>query len=301
MPANPQPGQPPPREGYIPVDNARLYYRDVGQGHPIVILHGGPDFDHTYLLPDMDRLANPFRLIYYDQRGRGNSAENVRPEDVTIQSDVEDIERLRLFFQLDSFALLGHSWGGTLAMEYATHYPDHLSHLILLNTAPASHDDFMLLRAYWRTLRAPADVEKMQALRATPQYQQGDPDTVAAYYRVHYSPTIRQPHHLDRVIDALRSSFTPEGVLKARAIEDRLMEQTWLIDDYDLLPALQHLTTPTLVLHGDYDFVPSDCALHVAHAIPNAHFVMLPDCGHFSYLEHPDEVRQAVINFFQGR
>ncbi len=60
--------QPAPREGYIPVENAKLYYREIGQGQPpIIILHGGPDFDHSYLLPDMDRLADAFRLIYDDQ------------------------------------------------------------------------------------------------------------------------------------------------------------------------------------------------------------------------------------------
>ncbi len=63
--------EPAPREGYIAVENAKLHYREIGQGQPIIILHGGPDFDHSYLLPDMDRLADPFRLIYYDQRGRG--------------------------------------------------------------------------------------------------------------------------------------------------------------------------------------------------------------------------------------
>jgi hypothetical protein len=56
--------QPAPREGTIPVNYAGLFYREIGRGPPVVILHGGPDFDHTYLLPEMDRLADTFRLIY---------------------------------------------------------------------------------------------------------------------------------------------------------------------------------------------------------------------------------------------
>src|SRR5439155_10190260 len=60
-----------PRESRIPVGNASLYAREIGRGQPIIVLHGGPDFDHRYLLPDLDRLADGFRLIYYDQRGRG--------------------------------------------------------------------------------------------------------------------------------------------------------------------------------------------------------------------------------------
>jgi hypothetical protein len=66
-----------PHEDRIPVGGATLYARDVGRGQPIVVLHGGPDFDHSYLLPDTDRLSNSFRLIYYDQPGRGRSADGV--------------------------------------------------------------------------------------------------------------------------------------------------------------------------------------------------------------------------------
>src|SRR5688500_14997326 len=84
MSANPQSDLPVPRDGYVPVEGAELYVREIGWGQPIVVLHGGPDFDHRYLLPDLDRLADSCRLIYYDQRGRGRSAGNVRPEDVGI-------------------------------------------------------------------------------------------------------------------------------------------------------------------------------------------------------------------------
>jgi pimeloyl-ACP methyl ester carboxylesterase len=64
----------------------------AGGASRIIILHGGPDYDHTYLLPDLDRLSDSFRLIYYDQRGRGKSADNVQPEDVSIESEIEDID-----------------------------------------------------------------------------------------------------------------------------------------------------------------------------------------------------------------
>ncbi len=286
-----------PREGYIPVENAALFYREVGHGQPIIILHGGPDFDHTYLLPDMDRLSDSYRLIYYDQRGRGKSADHVQPEDVTMDSDVEDLEGLRAYFELESVAVLGHSWGGLLSMEYAIRHPDRVSHLILMNTAPASHDDYRLFRQD-RLERATADVEKLKARSSDSKYQEGDPDTVAAYYRIHFRAALRQPEHLERVITSLRSSFTTEGILKARAIEDRLMNETWLSGEYNLLPRLKRLSIPTLVIHGDYDVVPVECAVHIAQAIPGGRFVLLRECGHFSYLECPDEVRQAIADFF---
>jgi proline iminopeptidase len=302
-----RPNQAVPREGYVAVKNsdpslrstASIYYRDMGQGQPVIILHGGPDFDHSYLLPDMDRLSDSFRLIYYDQRGRGKSAANVRPEDVTIQSDVEDLESLRKYLKLESATVLGHSWGGLLAMEYALRHPDRMSHLVLMNTAPASRDDYMLFRQE-RRKNAAADVEKLTAMSSTARYQEGNVETDLDYYRIHFRATIRQPEHLERVIKSLRSYFTKEGILKAREIEDRLMNETWLSSEYDLLPELKRLSVPTLVIHGDYDFVPVECAVHIAQAIPEARFVLLRDCGHFSYIECPDEVRKAIATFFRG-
>src|SRR4051794_13712240 len=71
-------------ESRIPVKGAELYSREIGKGRAIIILHGGPDFDYSYLLPELDRLADSYRLIYYDQRGRGRSAAGVQPEDVTL-------------------------------------------------------------------------------------------------------------------------------------------------------------------------------------------------------------------------
>ena len=114
MCANLQSNQPAPREGYIPVDNAELYYRDTGRGQTIIVLHGGPDFAHNYLLPDMDRLSDSFRLIYYDQRGRGKSAGNVQPGDVSIASEIADLE--------------------------TTLYPHHLSQLNTHNARNAQYD-----------------------------------------------------------------------------------------------------------------------------------------------------------------
>jgi len=286
------------REGYLQVNNAQLYFREVGQGQPILILHGGPDFDHTYLLPDMDRLSDTFRLIYYDQRGRGRSARDVQPEDVTVQSEVGDLDALREALRLDSVAVLGHSWGGLLAAEYAIRHPDRVSHLIFLNTAPLSAEGFRLLQQH-RRKRAAADLEALNALANDAKYQEGDPDTVAAYYQIHFRATLRGPEYLETLIKSLRSSFTKEGILKARKIEGRLVEETWLSDEYNLLPRLHRLTIPTLIIHGEHDHIPVECAAHIAQAMPTARFALLKECGHFSYLECPDEVRKEITKFLQ--
>jgi proline iminopeptidase len=289
--------QPIPREGYAPVEGAALYYRDVGQGQPIIILHGGPSYDHSYLLPDMDRLVDAFRLIYYDQRGRGKSAGNVQPDEVSIQSEMADLETIFAYFHLERAALLGHSWGGLLALEYALRHPERVSHLILLNTAPTSYDDCVLFVSA-RDANAPDDAALLRVLESRPGYAEGDPEARAEISRVYFRATLRSPELLDRLIAHMRTGWTREGILKAEAIGDRLWNEAYASPGYNLLPQITRLRIPTLILHGDYDFVPVVCAAHIADAIPGAHPVVVPNCGHFSYIERPDEVRQALSEFF---
>lgn len=271
-----------------------MYHRAVGSGRPIVVLHGGPDFDHHYLRPELDRLADSFRLVYYDQRGRGRSAAGVEPDDVNIDSEIEDLDGVRRHLGLESMAVLGHSWGGLLAMEYATRHPDRVTHLILADTAPASAADWRALREELLRIRPAGDVERMQALAAGSRYQSGDLEAEAEYYRIHFSVTLRQPALLEELIGRLRAHFTKESVLLARAIEQRLYDGTWRSDTYDLMPRLQALDVPAVVLHGAHDFIPVAVAERIADALPRGGLTVLAECGHFACLEQPDAVHRHV-------
>lgn len=289
------------RESRIPIGKASLYARDIGRGQPMIVLHGGPDFDSAYLLPDLDRLANAFQLIYYDQRGRGRSAAGVQPDDVTLASDVDDVDRVRQHFHLESPALLGHSWGAVLALEYALRHPTRVSHLILMNPAPVSASDLAVFRtAYVQQLGA--EMDRQRTIVASPAYQEGDPETVAARYRIHFKPALARPQDYEKLMATMKAGFISQGkdgIVKARAVEDRLMRDTWQVDGYDLLPKLRSLNIPTLVISGDHDFIPAEIAAHIAGAIPNARLVTINNCGHFAYLECAGDVRRAFDGFFR--
>jgi proline iminopeptidase len=280
-------------------DGAMLHVREVGDGRPIVILHGGPDFDHEYLLPEMDRLADLGRLVYYAQRGRGRSYAGEGPDDVSIEGDIADLDAVRARTGSDRVAVLGHSWGALLAMEYATRHPERVSHLILLNPAPASHADLLALQSHFARIRSPEQRARMAALAADPRYVAGDVAMDAEYYAIHFAAAFRHPENLTRVLDRLRRGFAPEGIVAARAIEDRLYEQTWRAPTYDLLPSLRTLRVPALVLHGDHDFIPLAVAQHIAEAVPGSRLLELTDCGHFSHLEQPEAVHAAVADLLE--
>jgi proline iminopeptidase len=283
--------QPAPREL---IDG--LYVRAVGDGQTVVVLHGGPDFDHTYLLPEMDRVADAARLVYYDQRGRGRSAHGVAAEDVSLESEIADLDTVRRALGLESVAVLGHSWGGLLTMEYAARHPDRVSHLILMNTAPASEEDSRDSRDWLDAHRPQTDADEMQAIRTSGAYQRGDVDAELQYYRAHFRMAIGDPAQVERVVGRLRTHFTSGTVLLARAIEQRLYDETWRVRGYDPVARVRQRRVPTLVIHGDRDFVPVGVAERIAGQLPLATLLVLRDCGHFAYLERPEEVRAAVAD-----
>ena len=289
--------QPIPRESLVRSGLANLYVRDIGHGVPIIVLHGGPDFDHEYFLPELDRLAELVRLIYYDQRGRGRSFSGGGADNVTLAGEIEDLDRIRDWTRLDAVAVLGHSWGGVVAMEYAIRHPERVTHLILMNTAPASHAGILEVRRHLRERRSPEQFDRMSEIALTPAFEEGDIDAEAEYYRIHFGTTLHEPELLDDVITRLRINFTGESVVAARAIEHRLYEQTWSSEDYNLIPKLRLLDVPALLIHGEHDLIPIDVVREIAEAIPGSRLVELDGCGHFSYLEHTDRVVSVIGEF----
>jgi proline iminopeptidase len=289
------------REARIPAGTASLYSREIGRGQPLVVLHGGPDFDISYLLPEMDRFATGYRLIYYDQRGRGRSADGVKAEDVSLASEIADLDLVRRRFQLNSVALVGHSWGAVLALEYALRHADRVSHLVLMNPAPASAADLAVFRkSYLEQLGS--DMDRQRQIASGAAYKDGDPVAVAERYRVHFKHALAKPEHYESLMATMKAGFASQGrdgIIKARAVEDRLMADTWQIEGYDLLPKLRALDIPTLVLTGDHDFIPVETAEHIARSIPKARFITLKNCGHFSFLECGADVRAAFDEFFR--
>jgi proline iminopeptidase len=282
------------REAFLQTDYARLYLREIGSGRPIVLVHGGPDFDHELFLPEMDQLADLGRLVYYDQRGRGRSFSGETADDVSIASEVADLDRVRAWTGSDAVALIGHSWGGLLAMEYAVRHPDRVSHLVLMNTGPVSRADLLAFETHLAAMRTPEVRERLTAMRSDPDFLAGDLAADAEYHRLHFAIAVRHEDQLEAIIGRLRRGFTPTGLVAARAIEERLYEQTWDQEDYDLLPQLRQLDISTLVLHADRDSIPLEIARRIAEAIPGSRFLVLPNCGHFSYVEHPTAVHDAI-------
>jgi proline iminopeptidase len=259
-----------------------------------VVVHGGPDLDHEYLLPELDLLASTYRLVYYDQRGRGRSFDGTVPAEISMRTEAADLDAVRRGLRLGTIAVLGHSWGALVALEYAVAFPDHLSALILMNPAPVSARDAAALRRHLSSRRTEEQSAAMAAITADPRYQAGDLDLDAAWYRLHFAGALRRPELTEELVTRLRRGFTSRGVVAARVIEQRLYSETREGSGYDLLRRLGALRLPTLVLHGDSDFIPLEIVAPIASAIPGARLEVLPACGHFAFLEQPERTAEAI-------
>src|SRR5512139_3959983 len=114
------------------IRDVSLFVKVMGQGYPLVLMHGGPGLDHTSLL-SLQPLADQFTLIFYDHRCNGRS-EGAEVSSMTWENLTADAEALRQTLGFNKWAILGHSFGGNVALEYALRYPQSLSHLILMDT-----------------------------------------------------------------------------------------------------------------------------------------------------------------------
>ena len=289
------------RLGVVDVAGGRLFVREVGdEADPaVVVMHGGPDFDHGYLLPELDALATSVRLVYFDQRGRGRSTLAGEPGDVTIQTEVDDVDAIRVHLGLDVFIILGHSWGALLALEYAIRHRDRVSHLVLVNVAPISAALAARHRQSLRDSRPPDETAAMDTLMSSRRYQSGDLAADADYHRLHFAHALRRPELLEPLVQRLRRNTTAEVIRTSRLIEHRLYDQTWSRPAYDLGPKLRTLDLPTLIVHGDRDLFPVDVARYVHEQLPNSQLVIVEECGHFVYLEHPLTFQQVVSAFLE--
>src|SRR3989449_2275652 len=151
---------------FLEVNGVRLFSRRVGAGPLVVVLHGGPGASHDYLLPQYDLLAQGRSLLYYDQRGGGQSLVS-RDTPVGWREHVADLEAIRAQLGVERLTVCGYSWGGLLAVLYFIEHPERVERLALVSPASITaeyrrqfEDEFA------RRMAAPEIKRERDALRA---------------------------------------------------------------------------------------------------------------------------------------
>ncbi|WP_281690582.1 alpha/beta fold hydrolase [Pseudonocardia thermophila] len=260
------------------------FVAEVGSGRPILVLHGGLGLDHGYLRSAFDALADRYRVIYLDFIGNGRSD---RAIDYAAINDntiwVRQVDEVIRALDLHDPVLVGHSYGGYVALEYALTEPGAGRPMILVSTAPKlDHTDVVAENAAKR-----GTPEQVEAVQVRLSRRQADDAEWADLWRTllplyFHAPT---PELVARAHDGTHFSAQAFNTAHLRALQA-----------YDVSGRLAEITGETLVVSGDDDWIlPLEiCSLPLATGIPRASLAVLPECGHFPFLERPEPFLAVV-------
>jgi len=286
-------------EGRVEFRGYHTWYRIVGDDDrpgksPLLCLHGGPGSGHFYLEPLEALAESGRRVIFYDQLGCGNSDV---PEELSIHTVslyVEEIAAIRIALGLESLHILGHSWGGMLAMEYALTQPAGLRSLVLSNTGASMPqwmaEDAVLLQALPDKVQQTLKQHEAAGTTDSQEYKLAG----AEFYRRHASLRV-QPRPA-----CLKHMAGKPG--------DHIYQYMWgpgewiisgTLKDWDITARLGEIHVPALVLVGRHDHATPALARTLRAGIPNAHLHEFENSGHHSHLEQTDEYLRQVIGFLE--
>lgn len=279
-----------PEDGQtIDIPGGKLYYHILGSGAgiPLIVLNGGPGFDHTYLHASTawDTLAKSRRIIFYDQRGDGRSGPLSAGQSCTLADQIADLEALRTHLKLDKWDVLGHSWGGFLSMAYSARHPERVAHLMIVDSAAPKFGDTLFLFSDI----FPETVERRAAY--TFADEMGDKAASDAAIREYLTMLFYSTERRDAFV----AQMQPNAYSKA--VFTTLMRD---IGRFDLNPELPKFKSPTLVVTGRYDInVAPLVAWKIHKAISGSKFVVFERSGHIPFYEEPDAFVAAVSDFLR--
>ena len=252
----------------------------------LVLLHGGPGLDHSIYKPSFSALADVAQVIFLDHRGNGRSDRGPQ-ESWTLAQWGDDV---RGFYEALGIArpiVFGASFGGMVAMAYATRHPDHPAKLILVSTEAAGDTYFERRVALFERFGGP----EIGAL-ARRRFLDGHTDaaTLDTWLRLAfplYTRTPRDPQVVQRAVrhPEVTHWFTRPGGEG---------------HTFNLFPALSRVRCPSLVLGGEEDpMTPIECQAAIAAALPPnlVRFERFPDCGHTVLPDAPESAMTVIRDF----
>lgn len=284
------PKAPVEKEGMITLNGSEVFYKTVGAGEPFLIIHGGPVLDHTYLYEHFLPLAKDYQLIFYDQRACGKSAIEVDSASMNLEGFVSDIDLLRKSLGLEQMHVLGHSWGGLLAMKYAITHPENIKRVVLSNSMAPSSSDWTrdnLKQAGRINAQDQKRLDKLVSsglLRSAQAAQYVDEMMKLAYKSQMFNPQNIEKLHLN-----IPSDFSLRNQVFSLLTPDLI--------GYNLYEALASVNAPTLIVYGNQETAIETFADELTQALPEGQLAVIENSGHFPFIEQPEAYFHQIALF----
>lgn len=286
----PTPIPPPSASGRTSTTSAPLFWSAYGpeDAQKVLVLHGGPGAHHDYLLPQFLRLAERYRLIFYDQRGGGRSRDT-GPGEVTWQHHVQDLTHVVRELHVEPLTIIGYSWGALLALLYTVEAHRHTSlpapqRLVLVDPAPLSRPYRQLFDdEFARRQRSEAIRELREDLAGS-----GLRDTDADAWR---------QRQFEVGVAAYFAEPEAAKLLTPFRVTAKVQQSVWhSLGDYDIIADLANLHVPAFFVHGRYDPIPLESTERAAGAM-RARLLVLEASGHVPYVEQPGALFSAIEQY----
>ena len=269
----------------IPAGDVRLFVRTVGSGPPLVLINGGPGASH-HAIARLESLASPsLQVVLYDQRGTGASTAPSDDGAYGLDKYVADLDAVRESLGVAKIHVLGHSFGGLVAMAYAGAHPDRVASMILVSSGAPDSQSRRAGNAVFEARYAKLLGEKK--IPENPPPPVGDDcraESNAILPVLLADPDIKEP---------IEESKTTSCSVHVRNTTTKLFRK------FDLGSQLKAFASPTLVVMGDADPFGEAQGRATVQALEGARpkYVVVPKCGHFPWVERPDAFRPIVDEF----
>ena len=275
-----------------------LWFEEVGQGSPIVVVHGGPGMDHASLSADLEPLTRNHRLIYYDQRGGGRSTLPRNTKLLTIDHHVDDLEALRRHLGLRKMTILAHSFGPAIAALYAIRYPQHVDRMIFIGPIPPKKGKFF--EEYGASLQSRLNAEQLRRADDLQKSFETSTDPVAVcreYWQIMTPPRVAKSLSASLVKSDLCTA-PPEAIRYGMTKTNPITFGS--LGDWDWTRKLSRVKAPVLIIHGEEDAIPLAMVREWTKALPNAKLIEVANAAHFPHAEQPSIVFEAIDPFLSN-
>ncbi|WP_276134977.1 alpha/beta fold hydrolase [Polluticoccus soli] len=283
-------------EGLKEINGVKMYFKIIGEGEPLLVIHGGPAMNHDYLLPHLLPLAKTHKLIFYDQRASGRSdipLDSIRA--ISHEIMVDDIDAIRKEFRLDKINILAHSWGAKLAINYALDYPENVGRLILSNPTTLSHEYDSLQVAAMAGKTTVANAERKKKLVTSKEFLSADLGVYKQVLQLNYLTSFFDTTNLAKLDIVLDNDFFRQNALLMRGLY-----RDYAKYDVNYYPFLRRVAVPVLILHGRADNIPLAADERLESSLANGTLVIFDSSGHFPFIEENGKFTQSVSAFLSS-